>query len=763
MNKAITDGLVLTPPPFANGLDVWSRGDGTPGGASYADADDAAFVPSDPDFGGCLEILKTESLQRLRYTGETPLLPGCYLRVRARVKAVSGNRPTVRIAAHAGAAGGGAVQGVVTRGPPVTLETYGEVVEVSAIVGSGPRTGVHMVWGTDALYGHFGVDLSGPNGGVVRIDDLTIEDVTGAFLRDMMDWVDVRDFGAVGDGTTDDRAAFEAADAAAGGRRILVPEGAFRIGGPLVLDSAVRFQGRIVQAAEDRFVLRKGFDLAAYADAFGDELLAFRKAFQALLNEADHDSLDLCGRRIDVTAPVDLQAAVGNRARFETRRVIRNGAFNAVDGPDWDTGVVTSQARYSANNPKTLTDVANVANIEVGSLVAGDGVGREVYVTAKNVGAGTVTLAQELHAPAGVQSYTFRRFRYVLDFSGFEKLSKFALEGVELQMNDRASGVMLAPQGALFQLKDCFVTKPRDRGLTSPGRGCQGMQIDGCNFTSSELSQAATQRTSVGFNVNANDPKIRGNRFQQFGTTMVLCGAGNLLVGNHWFQGDTRTDGARAAGLVLTQTNVKTVITGNYLDNSFVEWTNEHDARPAFSSEFSFGGLSFTGNIFTANDVAASFRWIVVRPCGWGHFINGLTVTGNTFKVLNSTIQRVERLDDSIAALDRGRMRNVTFAGNTFNGVGQATINPVVLDYAQNTNAATWTLAAGAYLPFGGAARTVVAVVPEGEIRTTGGAAVHAMPSVTPRAGAGEGSVRLGWPVPARGRVQVTVRADSPI
>jgi len=31
MNKAVTDGLVLTPPEFDGGLDVWSRGDGTPG------------------------------------------------------------------------------------------------------------------------------------------------------------------------------------------------------------------------------------------------------------------------------------------------------------------------------------------------------------------------------------------------------------------------------------------------------------------------------------------------------------------------------------------------------------------------------------------------------------------------------------------------------------------------------------------------------------------------------------------------------------
>lgn len=35
MNKAITDGVVLMPTPFAAGLDVWSSGDGTPGSDTY--------------------------------------------------------------------------------------------------------------------------------------------------------------------------------------------------------------------------------------------------------------------------------------------------------------------------------------------------------------------------------------------------------------------------------------------------------------------------------------------------------------------------------------------------------------------------------------------------------------------------------------------------------------------------------------------------------------------------------------------------------
>ena len=179
--------------------------------------------------------------------------------------------------------------GIPLTGPQTTLSTYGEVVEVSAIVGSGDRGGVDMVWGTEPIYGHFGLDLTGSNGGVIRIDDIIIEDITSAFHRQLMDWVDVRDYGAMGDGTTNDFDAFVAADNAANGRRVLVPAGTYKIGSNLTMYSDVRFEGTVTMNASVRLVLRRNFDLNGYIAAFGDEVLAFKKAFQALLNNSDHE------------------------------------------------------------------------------------------------------------------------------------------------------------------------------------------------------------------------------------------------------------------------------------------------------------------------------------------------------------------------------------------------------------------------------------------------------------------------------------------
>ncbi|RPE67423.1 pectate lyase-like protein [Pacificibacter maritimus] len=763
MNKAITEGLVLMPPAFANGLGVYSSENGTPGSATYASAGNAAFVAADADFGGALEIVKQNTTTKLRYMGETPLRPGMYLQITAKVKAVSGNLPSVRIAGWAGDAALNHVGGVNETGPEVALTSYGEVVEVKAIVGAGTRGGVDMAWGLDAVYGHFGLDFTGANGGVVRVDDIVIEDVSSYFLADSIGIIDVRDYGAIGDGVTDCSGAFEAADAAANGRKILVPAGTYLLNNNLTLVHEAIFEGTMTMADHVRLALRREFHLNSYIDAFGDEVLAFKKAFQALLNFTDHDSLDLCGRRIELTEPLDMQAIVGNKSTFEVRRVIRNGQFNYQASSAWDVDVATSSANYSSANKGRLSNVSNVANIKPGSLVTGTGVGREVYVTSVNVGSQLVYLSQPLYGPNATQNYTFTRFKYALDFSGFSKLSQIVIDDVEFLCNGLGSGINLALTGATFQVRDCHFKSPSHRGITSTGTGCQDLLIDRCLFVSNEQQVRAENRISVAFNINANDAKIRDNRFQRFGHTGVIFGNGHIFTGNHWFQGDSDTDSPRMAGLVFTYPNMKSIITGNYCDNSFIEMTNEHDATPDFNSEFSFGGLTITGNIFTVNDSADWFSWIVVKPYGSGHFIQGLSVQGNVFKSLNGSVDRIDTVDTSFADLDYSRMRNIVFDGNTFNSVSQATFNPVNLEFTQSSAASNWTLDPSAYLPFGGWARTVESLVFEGPLRDGSNAAVGTIPYVTHNYGTGSNKILLTFPQATKGTVNMSVRMDKPI
>lgn len=761
MNKAITDGLVLMPPPFSTGLNLWSSEDGRPGNASYAGQPNAAFVPSDADFGGALELQKTQTTQKLRCFQQIPMQPGLYLQVKVRVKCVSGAFPSVRIAGWAARSDGSNVSGVVQTGPSTALSEYGSVVELTAIIGAGRRGGVDLAWGTSAVYGHIGLDLTGPNGGVVRIDDIEITDITGIYLRDIFDAVDVRDFGAVGDGITDDTAAFDAADAAALGRTITVPAGTYRIAGNLTIENPIRFQGTVVQPDAVRLALTRNYDLDTYTSAFGNELLGFRKALQALFYFTDHVALDLSDRRVDLVEPLDV-AAIAGLTTFAQRRFLTNGQLNAVAGPAWDTTVVTAIGTYNPSNPTTLSAVSNITSIPVGARISGTGVGREVYVRARNISAGTLTLSLPLWGGAGTRTFTFERYKYLLDFSGFEDLSRFEIDRLDLQCNGICSGIMLPQVGLTLRVGECVFNRPKDRAISSIGSGCQGLIVDGCQFWSNEQSLPAQDRTTIAMNINANDAKIRDNRVVRFAHFLVVNGGGHLILGNHFFQGDGATAGLRRPGIVVTQLNPRLTVSGNYIDNCWIEWSNEHDAAPDFTTGFSFSGMSVVGNHFFASDVAPWFRWLVLAPKGSGHFLFGVSVSDNTFRCINSTIDRVEAVDTTNGTLDYGRFRNVAFGANAFNGISQTTMSPLTIVHAQASVADTWTIDAGPFMPFASRARNTVSLVAEGEVLNNLGQAQYAMPYVVNEQGASRNQVQVRWPLPVRGRVIATIRCDNP-
>jgi hypothetical protein len=65
----------LMPPAFAEGLDDWSRGDGTPDSPTY-EASGLARLARDAELGICLELRTADPVQRLRYMGELPVPAG---------------------------------------------------------------------------------------------------------------------------------------------------------------------------------------------------------------------------------------------------------------------------------------------------------------------------------------------------------------------------------------------------------------------------------------------------------------------------------------------------------------------------------------------------------------------------------------------------------------------------------------------------------------------------------------------------------------
>ncbi|WP_299917349.1 glycosyl hydrolase family 28-related protein [uncultured Roseobacter sp.] len=561
MNKAITDGAQLMPPPFAKTIGAFSQGDGTPGSQTYETS--GRIISDDPDFGSCLELTKTKNIQTLRYLGETPVLPGCYLRVSARIKAVKGPLPTVRVAGFAGGQGGVQIKGIVIAGPATAIAEGDGVVEVSAIVGAGARIGVDMVWGREALYGHFGLDFAGPNGGVLRIESIRIEDVTNIFLRDILSVVDVRDYGAVGDGETDDTAAFETAIAAAQGRQLLVSRGQFLLTRHVTLPGPVHFEGTVTMPDDAALLICRGFDLAHYADAFGNAELGLRKGIQALMTADAPRAFDLCGRRVALYAPI-CPKTVAELPVASSRRVLHNGVLVAQASPAWEDERILSSATYDKDQPTSLTGVENLSRISIGALVETEESDHEIFVGARDTAAQQVTLSGRLPLESGAHMITFRRSKYLLDFSKVERLNDLTLSDVEFQCEAHANGVLLAASGRNFQMKDCAIGEPRERGLTSPGQGCSNLVLDRTDI----VTRRGRGRKITGFNVNADGARVQnctGYGAQPWG---VFHGSKVIVTGNRIAQpaGIAKS----GTGLLLTRPDVSGVVQGNHFENCHV-------------------------------------------------------------------------------------------------------------------------------------------------------------------------------------------------
>ena len=287
--------------------------------------------------------------------------------------------------------------------------------------------------------------------------------------------------------------------------------------------------------------------------------------------------------------------------------------------------------------------------------------------------------------------------------------------------------------------------------------------VDRCQFNSNETADDVQDRTTIAMNTNANDVKIRDNRIMMFRHFAVIGGSTTLMTGNHWFQGDTRQNGVRTGGVVFTSPNTSSIVSGNYIDNNFIEWTNEHSSEPALGNQFSFGGMTINNNIFFASNVAASFKFIVIKPYGIGHFIHGFSVMGNVFRSINGYIDGVEKVDTTFADLEFTRMRMVNFSGNAFHGVSQEVYNPAFLEHTQETAASTWTAETEPFLPFLGRARYVDSVCIDGVLLNSSNGAEYISPSVATAQGSTKRNINLTWGKSVKGTARFTVRMDNPL
>lgn len=542
---------------------------------------------------------------------------------------------------------------------------------------------------------------------------MIIIDASGRRWSRMSDGpVSVTWFGAKNDGT-DASSAFVSADAAATSRKnkVVIPEGAFTLSSSVTMVNEVVHQGTIVLGSGVRYRDANPLRFSEFRRRHSTDQAAFEamlyELYQGFLNKKVADGE---GMACVIDTPINV-ASVAGKTSYAGWHVIRN--FNFWAGTNFPAKTTTTKTGSSTSGLATLT-LANTTGITAGMMVTGAGLGRELYV--KSVDSATqVTLNRTAYGTNASTTFTFTEFKYVLDWSGFTTCSRVSIVGNQFNLaSTNPACVLRGPyDGIGWSIKDNTLNNIGERGFTDWNSGFSGMAFEGneINFATS------VQSVARGITVSAGDFKLRNNRITTCLNHVVIHEAGSLIVGNHLWGGDN-------ASIILTNRTFKTAITGNYIDNSWIELSEEGD----FSTT-AMGGVSITGNIFTNVGSTASTRWIKLRPFQANKKVNSVVVTGNTFKNAQGTNPtRVEDVDTTNGTIDVTSFENVKFSNNAYQFITYHTASPATVRKTVTTATNNWVVDFSTLLPFGGSTLNVPSIT---LTNIKDGAAATAYPSFT--------------------------------
>ena len=152
---------------------------------------------------------------------------------------------------------------------------------------------------------------------------------------------------------------------------------------------------------------------------------------------------------------------------------------------------------------------------------------------------------------------------------------------------------------------------------------------------------------------------------------------------------------------------------------------------------------------------------MIIKPYGPGHFIKGLNVNGNSFRVIGDDIDRIEGLDTSFATLNFDRVTNVTFANNAFSNVTTPIVSPAVITHTEASPAQTWVVGTDDKLPFGAYAQAVDSIVLTAPLLDGSGDAYHGVPYVEVKQGPSKDQVHMKWGKPLSGAASIHTRIDD--
>ncbi|WP_307545213.1 glycosyl hydrolase family 28-related protein [Streptomyces sp. V3I8] len=206
----------------------------------------------------------------------------------------------------------------------------------------------------------------------------------GQLGQSLLGWLNVRDsaYGATGNGTTDDRAAIQAAiDAAPDGGLVYMPEGVYALGAPLVPRPGVTLRGPRASMMDVADITDPLCFLQPLPSFVGSALLLFKDqasgGYASIPAEHRLENVMLEGSTLDGTKPVDGIFAAGNiqnirLANVTIRRMSNNGIVTGGVGDvfpySWRmTNVMLDNCRANGMLVTRMTDLTMIECQAIGN------------------------------------------------------------------------------------------------------------------------------------------------------------------------------------------------------------------------------------------------------------------------------------------------------------------------------------------------------------------------------------------------------------
>lgn len=405
-------------------------------------------------------------------------------------------------------------------------------------------------------------------------DSSFVQDGTGAVTRTMQDkardLISVKDFGAVGDGATDDTSAIQAALAHAGTTKtVLIPNGNFVVTGNCVANSPVIFDGFLtITSATVKFELksqpivltdyRKIYMGSNWNVSSADCSVALSRAVNELLTSFKYYTLDGEGWRAELQSEIQvIPPTTGFYGQFKTIQNLQIILKSGFGNRNSTSGIVTPNLNAFAFN-----------------------------VT------GT--------APSSVYGIIFENIQIYCAKNG---------SGISFNLPDNQESEINACRITNFYLKAITASNP--------------IRINGCNISGGDFGLYDADRTITGIEILNGDSEIIATTISYCKYGIVVQGESLLISDCHIFNGSTDNKSA----IIYVKDNMADLfINGCYLDNGPV--LIERQLTYA-----NFGRVHITDSLFTWSAYSRGNRsFVIAKPVGSNIPLRGITVTGCQFR-----------------------------------------------------------------------------------------------------------------------------------